>query len=161
MWILFYLSNDKFCIKLLTATNQIILWRFWNITCIFTTVFKMICPSTFYPPLTLNCGTVQNYQTHQLSTLLPLNDTWSHHDYHGNPSLPNIIIGSIIGANTLRFSSTSCLYFLSHSRLISWPEPLIWEKIASSLGRFERWRYWKDSFEGWTFFFLSSQWALK
>ena len=68
---------------------------------------------------------------------------------------------SIIGANTLRFSSISCFYFLSHNRLVSWVEPLVWEKIASSLGHVEKWKLSTNWCEGTIFFFLLSQWALK
>ena len=103
------------------TTNQIILWSFWNITSIFTAGFKMLFwhfISTSYK----NCRNSTKLPTPQVeySPTFRWYIESSRWPRKGEPSIPNVTIVSIIGTNPLRFSSNSCLYFLSHNRLISW-----------------------------------------
>ena len=89
----------------------------------------LCCSNTLSPPLTLNCRNSTKLPTPpvEYSPTFGWYFESSRWPRKGKPSLPNVITVVIIGANTLRFSSISCLYFLSHNRLISWLEPLIWE----------------------------------
>ena len=129
-----------------TATDEINLLSFWNITCIFTAILRCCC-HTLFPLLTLNCrnSTKLPTPTVEYSCTFGWYFESSQWPRKGKPSLPNVTIASIIGANTLRCSSTSCLSFLPHNRLIFWLEPLIWEKLASSFCPCWKWRLSADS----------------